>query len=325
MIQAGIYGEMKGQRLEEAYFYANNFLFSKHNSKNRVIDKETYQALMLARKCSEFDEMLAKWKKLLTPTQYEQYETFRNEQTLSFTDDTILSIATMEAILENSFKPDFVKFYLKWARKYPDAGWGGEFRKWFPLDDPQPYRSWGNGAAMRVSPVALMYPTIEKMLLEAKRSAIVTHNHPEGYQGALVVAAAVYDAFHWDKKRPSQNTLPVASHMRYSIEQDFFYDVSRKLSDIQSAYKFSSRAIESVPESIICFLESVDVASAINNALILGGDQDTQAMIAGCIAQASYKKVPKYMIETVEKSLPEEMLIILEKAEQRYGKYYEVV
>lgn len=213
----------------------------------------------------------------------------------TFTDDSVLSVATAEAIL---LQQDYGAAYQKWGRRYPNAGYGGSFYHWMFNDSPEPYNSWGNGSAMRISPVGWAFETLEETLAEAKRSAEVTHNHVEGIKGAQSVAAAIFMARNGADKQ----------EIKCYIETSFGYDLNRSTQDIWSVYFFDVSCQGSVPESIIAFLESRDYEHAIKIAISLGGDSDTMACIAGGIAEAYYGDIPQSLVDFAEQKLKGELL-----------------
>lgn len=196
-----------------------------------------------------------------------------------YTDDTVLTIAVADAIMNNkSYKDSIV---LR-GRLYPRESYGTRFRQFLMSPDPQPYNSFGNGSAMRVSPVGWAFENEEEVLRQAKLSAEVSHNHPEGIKGAQSVALAIFMARKGATKEDIRNR----------ISKDFGYDLNRITDDIREDYLFDETCQGSVPESIIAFLDSEDFEDAIRNAISLGGDSDTQAAIAGSIAEAFYGGVP---------------------------------
>ncbi|GHT49908.1 hypothetical protein AGMMS49982_04240 [Bacteroidia bacterium] len=223
-----------------------------------------------------------------------------------FTDDTVLSVATMECLLSD--KRDYTYVYQKYARNYPKSGFGGMFRRqWMNEDNPKPYNSFGNGSGMRVSPVGWFCATLEDTLGEAKRSAEVTHNHPEGIKGAQAIAAAVFLA----------RTGKSKEEIKQYIATTFEYNLNRTCDEIRPNYRFDSSCQGSVPEAIIAFLESTDFETAIRYAVSLGGDSDTIAAMTGSIAEAFYGEVPEEIAEEVLKKLPEEFVAVIAKfAEQ---------
>lgn len=201
------------------------------------------------------------------------------------TDDSMMTIAVANAltsVYKGCDTPDEVimeavtKAMQDMGHRYPDAGYGGSFQKW--LDDPKPYGSWGNGSAMRVSPVAYVTYSPSEVLRLARLTAEVSHNDPEGVKGAQAVAIAVLYA----RKGCSKSTIKSA------IENLFGYDLNRTVDEIRPGYGFDVSCPGSVPEAIIAFLDSSSYVDAVRKAVSLGGDADTQACIAGAIAGAYY-------------------------------------
>ena len=192
-----------------------------------------------------------------------------------FTDDTVLSVALAESILTDT---DYASLMRAFYRRYPEAAYGARFREWAQSREAQPYNSWGNGAAMRISPVGFAFNTLDEVLVQATKYTAVTHNHPEGIKGAQAVAAAIFLARTGSTKDDIR---------RYTVA-NFKYDLSRSVGEIRPAYEFDESCQGTVPEAIVCFLESTDFEDAIRNAISLGGDSDTLACITGGIAQAFY-------------------------------------
>jgi ADP-ribosylglycohydrolase len=203
-----------------------------------------------------------------------------------FTDDSVLTMATMYALLKQT---GYAGVYQKFGRKYPHRGYGGNFKSWIYSDNPQPYNSWGNGSAMRASPIGWYGDSIDDVLAEAQKSAEVTHNHPEGIKGAQAAALAVYMA----RAGKSKDAIKKA------IVDRFDYDLDRTIDAIRPTYDFDVSCQGSVPEAIIAFLESVDFENAVRLAVSIGGDSDTIACITGGIAEAFYGTIPGYITETV--------------------------
>ena len=210
----------------------------------------------------------------------------------TFTDDTVLTVATAEAILAGE---DYAAAYRRLARAHPQRGFGGSFRHWFRRDDAPPYGSWGNGSAMRVSPVGWAFDSETAVLQEAGKSAAVTHNHPEGIKGAQATALAVYLA------RSGGNREDI----RKTVAGRFGYDLDRRLAAIRPGYAFRISCQETVPEALICFLEARDFESTVRNAVSLGGDSDTLACIAGSVAEAFFGRLPERIQQDVMPRLPE--------------------
>ena len=192
-----------------------------------------------------------------------------------FTDDTVLTVALAESILT---KKDYASLMKAYYRRYPGAGYGGFFHHWAQAHDSQPYNSWGNGAAMRISSVGFAFNTLEDVLVRAAEYTAVTHNHEEGIKGAQATAAAIFLA------RTGSTKADIKEYTRAT----FGYDLSRTIDEIRPAYRFNESCQETVPQAIACFLESTDFEDAIRNAISLGGDSDTLACITGGIAQAFY-------------------------------------
>ena len=225
-----------------------------------------------------------------------------------FTDDTVMTIATADAILNNK---DFAVSYKDWGRKYPGAGYGGMFGNWLSQDTLEPMNSYGNGSAMRVSPVAWLYSSYDDMIQKAVESAVVTHNHFEGIKGAQVVAFCIY----WLSTGMAKEDLKVV------MEEIFDYNLSLTLAEIRATYTdeitaemFSCQ--KSVPEAIICFLQGNSFEDVIRKAVSLGGDTDTQAAIAGSIAEAYYG-IPEELKNKVISKLPEDLKRIVLQFQSR--------
>lgn len=222
-----------------------------------------------------------------------------------FTDDTVLTIAVADALV--SGKPYRETIY-HWGNKYPRAGYGGQFRKWLKSDNPQPYNSWGNGSAMRVSPVGFACSTLAEVLEQAQQSALPSHNHPEGIKGAQAIAASVFLA------RTGKSKAEIKAY----IGRQFNYNFNRTIDSIRPYYKFDVSCQGSVPEAIIAFLESTDFESAIRLAISLGGDSDTIACMAGGIAQAFYKEIPSQIITPARNRLTAEQIEVLEQFNTKF-------
>lgn len=214
------------------------------------------------------------------------------------TDDTVLTIAVADWLLS---KGDLTHILQQYGRQYVHAGYGGSFKRWMMDDNPQPYNSWGNGSAMRVSPVGWAFETLEETLAVAKESAEVTHNHPEGIKGAQAVAAAIYLARTGKSKQ----------EIKEYVMNVFGYDLNRTCDEIRPYYRFDVSCQGSVPEAIIAFLDSSDVENAIRLAVSLGGDSDTQACIAGSIAEAFYGGISEEIATEVLKRVPKELQELL--------------
>ena len=217
----------------------------------------------------------------------------------TFTDDTVLTIAVADAFLNGK---DYSGFIRRYARAYPNRGYGGRFRDWMESDDAGPYNSLGNGSAMRVSPVAWTLDSEAAVLTEARATAVVTHDHPEGIKGAQAVALAIFLA----------RTTRDKALIKRRISTDFGYDLSRSVAAIRPDYRFDETCPGSVPEALIAFLESSSFEDSIRLAVSLGGDSDTIACITGGVAEAYYGGVPDPIRSEVLKRLPPPFLAVLD-------------
>lgn len=227
------------------------------------------------------------------------------------TDDSILTLGVARAILDAGDDPgdaDFAQHLRRVGREYPHAGYGGHFRRWLQDDTMGPYQSWGNGSAMRSSAVGWAAESVDEVLRVAERTALPTHDHPEGIKGAQAVALAVFLARHATSREK----------IRAELTRRFGYDLDRTVDGIRPGYRFEISCQRSVPESIIAFLDSVDFVDAIRNAISLGGDADTQACIAGAVAEASYGGVPDSVLHWVIPRLDGTQLRIARDFSKRY-------
>ncbi len=223
-----------------------------------------------------------------------------------FTDDTVVTIAVAQAILEDR---DYQEVILEVCRRYPRVGYGQSFERWLSAPEIGAYESWGNGAAMRVSPIGFSASTEGEILDEAKKSVEMTHNHEEGIKGAQATALCIFRARQAADK----------ADIREEIQKRFGYDLTRTVEEIRPSYTFDVACEKSVPESIICFLDATDYESTIRNVVSLGGDTDTMACIAGGIAQAYWNDIPEEIIDGVRELLPKEFLNVIDRFSERYG------
>ena len=227
-----------------------------------------------------------------------------------FTDDTVLTIATARAILVwigPEPARDYRTQYLSWGRRYPSR-YSAQFSSWLESDAPTPYNSFGNGAAMRVSPVGWAFDSLKETLEQARFSASPSHNHREGIKGAQAVAHAIYMARGGCEK----------GEIRRVIETEYGYDLRRTIDDIRPAYRFDMTCQGTVPEAIIAFLESDDFESAVRLAISLGGDADTLACISGSISEAFYGGVPNAIEDHARSLLPREMIDVTDRFYARF-------
>lgn len=202
-----------------------------------------------------------------------------------FTDDSVMTLAVCEALLKvgqdatvKEIEDAVITSMQSWGRRYPHEGYGGYFRRWLTARHPQPYNSFGNGSAMRVSAAGWLYDSLEKTRVVAKATANVTHNHPEGIKGAEATASAIFMARNGSSKE----------EIKKYIENEFHYDLNRTLDEIRPSFHMDETCQKTVPEAIIAFLEARDFEDAIRNAVSLGGDTDTLGAITGSIAEAYF-------------------------------------
>ncbi len=222
-----------------------------------------------------------------------------------FTDDSILTIALADSILtETSYTENLKKFY----KLYPGGGYGGSFQDWAESVSSNPYNSWGNGAAMRISPVGYAYGDLEIVLKKAKEFTEVTHDHPEGIKGGQATAAAVYLA------RTGSSKDEIIEY----ITSTFKYDLSKHIDEIRPAYEYDVSSQGTVPQAIRAFIDSSDFEDAIRNAVSLGGDSDTLACITGGIAQAFYSGVPANIEYKVYEILDDRLMDITKEFTLKY-------
>ena len=225
-----------------------------------------------------------------------------------FTDDTVMTIAVAEALLAAGQDADeeTVRQYLigamkSWGAAYPYAGYGSRFYQWLFTDMEEPYGSYGNGSAMRVSSAGWLYDSLEETRKFARLSAAVTHNHPEGIKGAEATAAVIYLARMGHTKED----------IRRYVETEFNYDLSRNCDEIRPYYHHVESCQETVPEAITAFLEGQDFEDVIRTAVSLGGDCDTLTCIAGGMAEAFYG-MPEEFVQKTRDRLSDEMLEVVD-------------
>lgn len=225
-----------------------------------------------------------------------------------FTDDSVMTLAVCEALLKvgqdatvKEIEDAVITSMQSWGRRYPHAGYGGYFRRWLTACHPEPYNSFGNGSAMRVSAAGWLYDSLEKTRTVAKATANVTHNHPEGIKGAEATASAIFMARNGSSKE----------EIKKYIEKEFHYDLNRTLNEIRPDYHMDETCQKTVPEAIIAFLEATDFEDAIRNAVSLGGDTDTLGAITGSIAEAYYR-IPEWLMTECRKRINRDMRVVLD-------------
>ncbi len=234
----------------------------------------------------------------------------------AFTDDTVMTVAVAEALLDAGDKASEAEIrrqvtdsMLRWGRKYPNAGYGLRFLGWLDQTDPQPYSSYGNGSAMRVSAAGWLYDSMDRTREAARATAEVTHNHPEGIRGAESVASCIYLA----------RTGSSREEIRNYVVREFGYNLSRSCDEIRPTYHHDESCQRTVPEAITAFLEGEDFEDVIRTAVSLGGDCDTLTAIAGSIAEA-FCGIPNSLIAECRVRLPQEILAVVDRFEERVSK-----
>jgi ADP-ribosylglycohydrolase len=228
------------------------------------------------------------------------------QETCYFTDDTVLTVALADSLLTGkSYEVIMRDYYLR----YPEAGYGGTFRRWARREIEGPYQSWGNGSAMRTSPVGWAFNSLEEVLLKTEEYAAITHNHPEGIKGAQAAATAIF----LGRTGASKDDI-----RRYESTM-FGYDLSHSCDQIRPAYRFDVSCQGTLPPAITAFLESTDFESALRLAVSLGGDTDTLTCITGGIAEAFYGGVPQPIFRQTMDFLDEQLRSVAERFVQHYG------
>ena len=243
------------------------------------------------------------------------FELFTTNNT--FTDDTVMTVAVANAIYEageeateSSIKQKCIQNMQYFGVKYPNAGYGASFIHWLADENPQPYGSYGNGSAMRVSAVGWAYDDLETTKEVAKWTAEISHNHSEGIKGAEATAAAIYMLRNgWTKER-----------MKAHIETEYKYDLSRTCDELRPLHEHIENCMDSMPKAFAAFMEGTSYEDVVRNAVSLGGDTDTLAAIAGSMAEAYYGIPESTRKEAVERYLPEDLWQVINKFEAKYGK-----
>lgn len=241
------------------------------------------------------------------------------QPSMNYTDDSLMTLAVADWLLQRGYVKDSLydderllsDTMRRWAKQYPCpmGGYGGGFHRWLLSPSPKPYNSWGNGSAMRVSGVGYAANTMEEAMELAKRSAEVTHNHPEGIKGAQATAAAIFLA----------RTGCSKTEIRDYVEQHFGYDLHRTCNSIRPNYKFEESCQGTVPEAMVAFFDSRDFESAMRLAVSLGGDSDTLACITGGIAAAFYNDIPQNIVDFVTNNLPTDLFAVVNNFCTQYG------
>lgn len=236
----------------------------------------------------------------------------------TFTDDSVMTIAVGNAFLDAQPNADIewirhrlISSMKQYGRRFPRAGYGGMFRRWLKCDEPQPYGSFGNGSAMRVSSAAWLFNDLETVRSMARLSAEVSHNHPEGIKGAEATASAIFLA----------RTGSTKEEIKAYIVDNFGYNLSRTCDEIRPGYHHVETCQETVPEAITAFLEGESFEDVIRTAVSLGGDCDTLTCIAGSIAEGFYG-IPEELKQECRNRLPEELRKVLDQYDSWLNQDY---
>lgn len=259
--------------------------------------KNTRKQIVLGAIAGDVFGSIYEWNNIKTA----EFNLFNDE--CKITDDTVLSIAIADSLLNNC---NFKNTLLMYGRKYSSYPYGPSFVNWLSSEEQNPYYSYGNGSAMRVSAIGAFFNDLSSVINYAKKSAEITHNHPEGIKGAQAVAAAIFLAKSGKNKKDIKDYITL----------EFKYDLNFTLENIRSSYQFDVSCQGSVPQAIVAFLESNSYENAIKIAISIGGDSDTIACITGGIASAFYKEISSEITEFVLNKLPIEFKEILEKFEK---------
>lgn len=227
-------------------------------------------------------------------------------QGVDFTDDTVCTIAVADALLHGIHPAEALH---DWCGRYPGRGYGGMFRRWLDTGDRQPYGSFGNGAAMRVSSAGFLGRTLDETLAMSGAVTEVTHNHLEGMKGAAATVHAIFLA----------RGGATANQIRKAIQSEYLYDLSRTVDEIRPNYRFNETCQETVPEALVCALEAADFEDAIRNAISIGGDSDTVAAISGGVAEALFG-ISNELVQDVLARLPQDMNQVINQMYLAAGK-----
>ena len=231
-----------------------------------------------------------------------------------FTDDSICTAAVADILLHDLPPAETMQ---KWCRRHPGRGYGGMFGEWIYKDVPEPYDSYGNGAAMRVSPAAFLHrDNLDAALAASDKVTAITHNHSEGIRGARATTHAIWLAYQGES----------AADIRKALTTEYYYDLTRTVDEIRPEYAFDVTCQGTVPQAITCALESDSFEDAVRNAISLGGDSDTLGAVAGPIAEALHSIPPdikeqaenRYLVDALD--TPRDILIVIQEMYQTVGE-----
>ncbi|MBP3620006.1 MAG: ADP-ribosylglycohydrolase family protein [Clostridia bacterium] len=226
-----------------------------------------------------------------------------------FTDDTVMTLAVYKSL--KRCKGDYrnlpivtIKTMQELANHFPEVGYGEKFQEWLNAIEPKPYNSWGNGAAMRVSPVAYFANSLEEVKYLSRKVTAISHNHPQAIKGAEAVASAIFLARQGKSKEELKTFV-----------EEYYYPLDFDYEDLKSNYKFHVSCKNTVPQAFFCFFESENFEDAIRTAISIGGDSDTIAAIVGSLAEAYYG-IPKEIETTAKQYLDLELLTTYENCDR---------
>lgn len=320
---------MTGKKFEDAFLFAMKLFPNKKQfpKGKQHITQEQFKLLATSLKTSNFDEILDSYQNII-PEHFERFQKYLKRKKYEFTDDTVLTIATMKALLEHEMPStkDIANVYHTLANRYPDVGYGPRFKQWFKKKEVQPpYGSWGNGSAMRVSPIAFTgkshnYHSIMRM---AYASAEVTHNAPQAMRGAAIVAHVIYSILNNENARDNKDEIistSCATIMNH-LGKEYDYDLTQSMDDIKRRTSFAVECHTTVPRVLIAVKNSSSSEEIISNCIAYGLDQDTDAMIGGCIGEAIYGKPSDEIISYVRERLTSEMVDVVDRFYEKFLGY----
>lgn len=225
-------------------------------------------------------------------------------QECCFTDDSVMAVAVADGLIKGGSKDDIIQSMLKWGRKYPNAGYGQMFLRWLATGGKEPYNSFGNGSAMRVAAAGWLYDTLKETQEMARRTAEVSHNHPEGIKGAECTATVIFmGRRHADK-----------DFIRDYVTDVYGYELST-VDELRKKHEHIETCMDSMPKALTAFFEGNDFEDVIRNAVSLGGDTDTLGAIAGAMAEGFYG-VPERIKKIARRFITDEMVKVVEEVEE---------
>ncbi len=236
---------------------------------------------------------------------------FKKSKT-KYTDDTVMTCAVADALINvgkdapvDTVRTAVVSKMREWGNRYPYAGYGGRFCGWLQSDDPKPYGSYANGAAMRVSAVGWLYDSLERTLEVAEAVTDVTHNHPDAIDGAKATAAAIFLG------RNGKTKEEIAKY----LEEEFGYFLGLSIDDVADSLQNNIECVTAVTEALVAFMESESLTDAVSKAVYIGGDTDTVGAITGSIAEGYYGRIDEsnLLYDLIKKKVPTGLFEIISR------------